>query len=1139
MRAPVLAIFAGTTAAHAAAEFMRLARDLPERDRGRIGLLLVDTDDPLREPDELWSEFPVRYRPRIDVPARIADFPRLPQGDDPREPHTYLGSRLPLQVGAGAHDIRNDAHVALCLTYQDVRRQMGEAITRITGLHVNDGLPRFVHVNLVAFIGGGTGGGVIADLACLARQLVEASSFESRIDLTCILPAGGSADHSEVRRANAVASLLEVLALSMAGTPERPYRKYVGTRWHEIAGPIAGEVALIGSAGMADRRDIARVAGMHLYQWVHDPGRVDGARDDRNLPAMFGAPCPLEVRFPTGETALAFAQMAAPELLACLAEPRPGPAPARPDESERRNWEAKWRPVARVRLPRLPTQQQYRDLDAQGANALWREIERAERDITARVGDAVARARSDEMARAEYGSRLAAGRQTAHWQALRDEYQVALAFVRQVRVVALDKPGRVNRHELFLVHREHLDGHARNERRRLLEPMLRGLLARVHERLETTRPQGPPAGVNELAAELQRGASSSPAWRGELHPPHLFQRHLLDLDALGRVPGRPSQAVARLYDWSTGVILSPADRGQLAEEVRGRVGANSRPERLVQTVVDVLESRYRTLLESADLLRLLELAAPNESGPLDPRQIADSALVELMRWLNQMMGDLVPVVPGIVGERAASAFRSEVLLSHPAEPGDGEARILRIADEAGVFGRVQWRELRAGPDPHRLQVSYRRHGISLAAIPDLAATKDSAMECYLRSRDTGLPVHTCTALEQLVTKLDLVRLVAGERPAPPPGRPAPSAPRPSSRAGAAAPPSGDVDLVFAVSETAGGSHREYTIRLHAPELGLVQQSFGPVRLGIEPRTYFMGRFREIEGLSGSGPDLARLASWGHYHYRTLLPEHVRQRLWANRDRIRRIHVLSEEASIPWDLGRMYGIDEGDRIDDEFLCERCDVTRWFPGDKWWPRLTLRKLAVVVPGDSRLREALAELDDLRTLFDEHGREVHPVAALRSELVAALTSGEYDGWHFTGHGVDRGEDADRASILLENGERFRPEDLTGPIEDLGRARPLVFLNACQTSHGGPSLTGAGGWARRFYEAGAGAFIGARWSIPDGDARVFAREFYAQVLNGVSVGRAVRSARTAISRPGDPSRLAYTVFADPQAAVEEGPIL
>lgn len=113
------------------------------------------------------------------------------------------------------------------------------------------------------------------------------------------------------------------------------------------------------------------------------------------------------------------------------------------------------------------------------------------------------------------------------------------------------------------------------------------------------------------------------------------------------------------------------------------------------------------------------------------------------------------------------------------------------------------------------------------------------------------------------------------------------------------------------------------------------------------------------------------------------------------------------------------------------------------------------------------------------------------------------------------------------------FYADHLSGSVLNLGRSKPLVFLNACQVGQGGMSLTGIGGWASRFLAAGAGAFIGPLWSVYDKPACDFAKHLYSELIGGKPIGEAVKNARLSIRQDGDPTWLAYTVFAYPLATV------
>jgi CHAT domain-containing protein len=188
--------------------------------------------------------------------------------------------------------------------------------------------------------------------------------------------------------------------------------------------------------------------------------------------------------------------------------------------------------------------------------------------------------------------------------------------------------------------------------------------------------------------------------------------------------------------------------------------------------------------------------------------------------------------------------------------------------------------------------------------------------------------------------------------------------------------------------------------------------------------------------------------------------------------------------------------------------------------------------VIPKDSGLPFAAEERDYILSL-NKSGRKVENIPATFLSVKEALASGKYDGWHFTGHGGFRGPDPNRSAMLLEENEEMTPEDLSDETSNLGLASPLVFLNACQIGRSAMSLTDIGGWAAQFMKAGAGAFIGAYWSIYDEPAVDFAKAFYTNLLGGMEIGKAAREARLSIKSMGDPTWLAYTVFAAPKARV------
>lgn len=348
------------------------------------------------------------------------------------------------------------------------------------------------------------------------------------------------------------------------------------------------------------------------------------------------------------------------------------------------------------------------------------------------------------------------------------------------------------------------------------------------------------------------------------------------------------------------------------------------------------------------------------------------------------------------------------------------------------------------------------------------------------------------------------------------------------------------DLALLILEHESEGKPALTFRLTAldPTLGLFLKRFGPVPLRLDPLQYFQEFFKDIESLRLSTPqERARaeqhLAAKGSHLFETVIPEDLQVLLWSLRQRIRSVQVQSEEPWIPWELCKLEGRENGRIVEGPFLCEDFAITRWLPEIGLKPSLTLKKIALVVPQDSGLPYAAGERDYLLSLADG-GRQVERIPATPLDVSGALASGAYDGWHFTGHGGFSAPDPNRSAMLLENRQELTPENLSGVVRNLGLAKPLVFLNACQIGRGAMSLTGIGGWAAQFLRAGAAAFIGAYWSVYDKPAHDFAQALYGRLLAGLSVGQAVQEARAAIKPQGDPTWLAYTVFAHPLAKVQ-----
>jgi hypothetical protein len=309
------------------------------------------------------------------------------------------------------------------------------------------------------------------------------------------------------------------------------------------------------------------------------------------------------------------------------------------------------------------------------------------------------------------------------------------------------------------------------------------------------------------------------------------------------------------------------------------------------------------------------------------------------------------------------------------------------------------------------------------------------------------------------------------------------------------------------------------------------------KLAYEPGPRVEQLVRGLEelakGRSGYSADQARdyLVNSGAGLWRELVPQVLREQFWDRQHRIRQLTILADRDVVPWEL--LYPLDPGH--DAGFLVEQFPVTRAIFGRRPARKLSLRPARFVLPEGS-LDEARDEIDAMRQLLDP-GQPPGEVICALTPLQELIRSGDFGLLHFACH--NRFDPVDGSSIMLDN-VQFNPTFMTTAAigQVLARSAPTVFINACRSAGSNATYNRLDGWASKFLEAGAAAFIGSLWAVSDGTAREFAQELYGQLQAGSSLGEAVMRARqVAASQPDDPTWLAYTVYGDPRAAVGQRP--
>jgi hypothetical protein len=289
--------------------------------------------------------------------------------------------------------------------------------------------------------------------------------------------------------------------------------------------------------------------------------------------------------------------------------------------------------------------------------------------------------------------------------------------------------------------------------------------------------------------------------------------------------------------------------------------------------------------------------------------------------------------------------------------------------------------------------------------------------------------------------------------------------------------------------------------------------------------------RLAKGRSGYSPAQARdyLANAGVELWDELVPQRLHDQFWERQHRIRQLTILADKDAVPWEL--LYPKDRGH--DAGFLIEQFPVTRAIFGRRPTRNLSLWPARFVLPEGS-LPQARSEIDAMRRLLDP-GQPPDKVISELTPLQNLIASGDFGLLHFACHNTYN--PADGSSIKLGN-VQFTPTFMKIAAKDqvLAGSAPTVFINACRSAGLRATYNRLDGWASKFLEAGAAAFIGTLWAVSDGAAREFAQELYGRLQGGSSLGEAVTHARAvAASQPDDPTWLAYTVYGDPRATLSQ----
>jgi hypothetical protein len=289
---------------------------------------------------------------------------------------------------------------------------------------------------------------------------------------------------------------------------------------------------------------------------------------------------------------------------------------------------------------------------------------------------------------------------------------------------------------------------------------------------------------------------------------------------------------------------------------------------------------------------------------------------------------------------------------------------------------------------------------------------------------------------------------------------------------------------------------------------------------------------------------------GEEMYRLLMPDQMQAYLYDNECSL---IITTNDLELPYELMSYR---------DTYLCLERPVAR-MPMGTAFPRVPrtvrtdpkLRFLLIYSDPFSNLPAAENEIRELEQNLKRDWQEhieievIGPDQATGRQLNEVLRKGTFDVIHYAGHAYFDETDADLSGLLLFDDEYYRTNNrrreqhfLAQKIRRLLEGRPLVFLNACESTRianekndaqqVGNYLQGpAEGLAAAFIYGGALGCIGANWPIYDTAAAKFATTFYSNVIKGYMIGEAMRRARVEIRErfPNNITWAAFVLYGDP----------
>ena len=781
---PVLNIYIGTKAAQAGLWIAKY--ELPgmlRADQERVGSLYLDLEPLSDEIDRMHRETS-DASPMIKQTLRFPDLSQYVEGLTP-EQRSWLqisnpyGTRLPEYTRMGAGGIRQNGHGAVWYNSPILAQHMEALLNNISAVDSAGHAPDadLLTINIVCFLGGGTGSGALPAITALARHVLRTQNRNGNIFIYAMLPVnvGNIAPERQVlQKSNSLAALMELEAMMLKGDDKSQQFIFdMGNLKIRVPSGLVDEVFLFDDTQLGDQIEqisqlVAMAIAMRMQNLTGIGKREQAVRpdltalqehDDGGLITNVGSLCPLEVVFPAKDLAIGFARRRSEALLREASSDTP----------------LDYREVDLLRnqlSPARRTMEAFHISDRErraapeprrwGPSEIIQGIDRYSQVIEQTFAEQRDGAIRDQMTALDALSTNPTFARTltklkAALEIQAEEYkkvkEQTFASTPSMQRWGPDQLASENERKRKAYYQQASAEELQRHRITATNAVSDVMMEEIGKRLRMLDVMS-----NTLRFTQQRWEAEhveSPEMRGMLTQEHPYRHNVFDHAAIPDPEAINALDNAVTQGEADRILKTAMERMAAAlsgEERDARDTATSEANEIMANMTQAYQYRLGTM-------RLLQ--AIQETNARD-RDSQENALSAHMRWMSTTARSTLRHDPSLWGDQAHRQLEVRAHISVDYEDEREHQWVERSRQSVGGFGErgpgyVPPGEVMQSNDPARLQLLFSHHGIALSAIPYLS---DAAGGCVKSLKDRqrmwesqgGIPVFTCDVLQDLVMR---------------------------------------------------------------------------------------------------------------------------------------------------------------------------------------------------------------------------------------------------------------------------------------------------------------------------------------------------------------------------------------------------